>query len=395
MKKDVLIISTSYMNLSISGNNRSNYIPMLLAKNGYNVEKICPNFNHHTKQFVKEPEKNLPYKITLIKTIGYKKNVSLKRILSQIIFAWGLKKYLEKRKKPDVIYLFLPSIGASYVVRKFVKKHNIKLIIDIRDLWPEAFKMVFRVPILNDLVFFPFKVESDKIYQVADEIIAVSETYKNRALKVRKKATSANTIYLGTELKTFDEYAKDSLQYKQDDNVLLVYVGTLGNSYDLITAFDALSILKERGYNNLKLLIMGSGPLESKFKNYAIKKKINVEFTGRIPYPEMVSKLVKCDIALNPIRKGAAQSIINKHADYAAAGLPVINTQECNEYRTMVEKYNIGLNAENSDAKDMADKIEILINDQDLRKIMGRNHRRLAEAIFDREKTYKKILELI
>ena len=42
----------------------------------------------------------------------------------------------------------------------------------------------------------------------------------------------------------------------------------------------------------------------------------------------MVGMLGVCDIAVNSISKGAAQSIINKHGDYAAAGLPVVNTQE-------------------------------------------------------------------
>ena len=38
-------------------------------------------------------------------------------------------------------------------------------------------------------------------------------------------------------------------------------------------------------------------------------------------YEDMVQTLVQCDIAVNPIIKGAAQSIINKVGDYAAAGL--------------------------------------------------------------------------
>lgn len=53
-------------------------------------------------------------------------------------------------------------------------------------------------------------------------------------------------------------------------------------------------------------------------------------------YPEMCGRLVACYIAVNPITHGAAQSIINKHGDYAASGLPVVNTQECEEYRNLV-----------------------------------------------------------
>lgn len=187
MKKDVLIIATHYMNFKISGNNRSNYIPQLLAEAGYSVEKICSNFNHHTKEHIHHVEEKLMYKLTLIETIGYKKNVSLQRVLSQKLFAMRLAKYLNKINKPDVIYCFVPSIDVANVARKYASKNNIKLIIDVRDLWPEAFKMVFKVPIINDIFFYPQTYLANKVYNSADEIIAVSDSYKRRAMKVTKR----------------------------------------------------------------------------------------------------------------------------------------------------------------------------------------------------------------
>ena len=114
-----------------------------------------------------------------------------------------------------------------------------------------------------------------------------------------------------------------------------------------------------------------------------------------LSYDKMVKKLCNCDIAINPISKGAAQSIINKVGDYAMAGLPVISTQECKEYRDLVENYNIGFNCENNNAQDVANKIEILYNDENLRKIMGQNNRKLAEEKFDRGVSYNKIITLI
>lgn len=40
----------------------------------------------------------------------------------------------------------------------------------------------------------------------------------------------------------------------------------------------------------------------------------------------MITYLANADIAVNPISKGLAQSIINKHSDYVASGLPVVST---------------------------------------------------------------------
>ena len=139
---------------------------------------------------------------------------------------------------------------------------------------------------------------------------------------------------------------------------------------------------------------MGDGPLRAKFEREAEEAGVRTEFTGLLPYPDMVRRLCACDIAVNPIAKNAAQSIINKVADYAAAGLPVVNTQQNTEYRKMISTCRAGINC-NGDAAEIADALRALIQDPKLRREYGANNRKLAEERFDRGKTYKKIIDLI
>lgn len=130
------------------------------------------------------------------------------------------------------------------------------------------------------------------------------------------------------------------------------------------------------------------------YEAYAREKKVRARFWGRMPYPKMCAYLNASDIAVNPIAKGAAQSIINKHADYAAAGLAVINTQENKEYRGLIEKYHCGINCGVDSVGDVENAIKYLLNYPDERKTMGVNSRRMAEEKFDRSETYKKIVSL-
>ena len=116
---------------------------------------------------------------------------------------------------------------------------------------------------------------------------------------------------------------------------------------------------------------------------------------GRLKYNEMCSLLTACDITVNPIMHMAAQSIINKHADYAASGLPVVSTQESEEYRRLIESYHMGFNCRNNDSKDLAEKLGVLVNDESLRKQMGANARRCAEEKFDRKTTYRLLADQI
>lgn len=397
--KDILIIAHFAQVNNLDEKNRFNFIARRIHEKKQKVELVTSSFSHTNKKqkiIKNDSQEKFGYIISTIKEPGYNKNVSLDRLYSHYQASKSLKQYLKNRKKPDVIYCAVPSLGYAKEAAKFAKKNNIKFIIDIQDLWPEAFEMVLKVPILSKILFLPMKIRANYVYKAADEVIAVSKTYVKRALKENRKLKKGHDIFLGTELKKFDGYIGNNNNLKQVTNeIRIVYIGTLGHSYDLTSVIDAIWNLKKKGINNLRFVVMGDGPLLDEFKKYAEQKKIKTEFTGRLEYPSMVTKLSQCDIAVNPISKGAAQSIINKVGDYAAAALPVLNTQENTEYRHLVDKNKIGFNCKNNNSKDLAKKMLTLYRNPELRKHMGRNNRLLAEEKFDRDKTYPKIVELI
>mgnify|MGYP002401896027 CR=1 FL=1 len=395
--KDILFITHFTQVPGEPGNSRFHYIAERINKENANIEVITTSFSHKTKSqrnITDEQKNSLSYKLTLLYEPGYFNNVSVKRLYSHYIMGKSLKEYLNNRKKPDVIYCSVPSLSVAKVAANYAKKNNIKFIIDIQDLWPEAFKMVFNIPIISDMIFYPMRKKADFIYSAADEIIAVSQTYAERALKVNRKCKRAYVVFLGTELVYFDQLVEENkIKNKPQNEIWLAYVGTLGYSYDLICVIDALGLLKDK--YNIKFIVMGDGPLRTKFEGYAKKRDINAYFTGRLDYGKMAGLLSACDIAVNPISSGAAQSIINKHADYAAAGLPVLNTQECPEYRNLLSEYKAGLNCDNNNPVDLAKKITQLCEDADLRNVMGQNSRRLAVERFDRKLTYQLITKKI
>ncbi|MBI6088336.1 glycosyltransferase family 4 protein [Clostridium perfringens] len=392
MKKDILMITHFTQVPWEAGNGRFLYLLNMFDYEKVKVELVTTDFSHRTKEKRKKNDENLRYKLTYVEELGYKKNVSIKRFFSHYIFAKNLRKYLANRKKPDVIYCSIPSTDAAYYVTKYAKKNNIKLIIDIQDLWPEAFKMVFNIPIISDIIFYPMNRKANFVYKNADKIIGVSETYVNRALKVNKKIKKGLSVFLGTDLKYFDSLIKSDEKY---NDFTIVYIGTLGHSYNIKVIIDALEKIYWQYGEKIKFLVMGDGPLKNDFIEYSKNKNLNIEFTGRLEYEKMVIRLKKCHLAMNPIVDGSAGSIINKVGDYAAAGLPVINTQTCIEYKNLMEKYNFGFSCLNYDVDGIANKIFKLYKDENLRKKLGENNRIVAEILFDRSKTYKQIINII
>ena len=391
-RMDIVITSEFCGDFSKTDNSRFLYLAKMLVSNSkdISVEIITSSFRHATKKHRMKPLEQWPFKITFIEEPGYSKNVCLKRFYSHFVWGKHVAEYLKKRKKPDVVYCAVPSLTGPNLVAKYCEKEHIRFIIDVQDLWPEAFQMVLNVPVVSNIIFAPFTAVANGIYKRADAICAVSDTYCRRAARVNHKVTDTTTVFLGTELATFDRYAAENpILEKKEDEIWLAYCGTLGSSYDLTCVIDALALL---GDSRIRLIVMGDGPKKDEFESYSREKKINAKFVGRLQYNAMCSLLKACDIAVNPIAHMAAQSIINKHADYAAAGKPVISTQENDEYRRLIEDYQMGSNCRNNDSVDLADKIKMLVDDGALRLQMGMNARRCAEEMFDRGKNY---LELI
>lgn len=380
------------------GNSRFTYLARMLLEKGLSVEIVASSFSHRSKEQRKpcdDKEIQLGYEFNMLYEPGYAKNISMARFYSHWVFGRSLFKYLQKRRKPDIIYCSVPSLDAAQQAAVYAQKNNIPFILDIQDLWPEAFRMVFNLPLISDLLFLPMTRLADRIYAASDRIVAVSQTYANRALQANNRCGKAAVVFLGTDLSHFDQLKRENCVKKPEDELWLGYVGSLGNSYDLTTVIDSLSVLGDQGIDNLRFIVMGDGAFYNKFKSYADEKKIKATLTGRLPYPQMVGMLCACDFAVNPIMPGSAGSIINKVGDYAAAGLPVINTQECQEYRDLIDEYQCGINCRCSNVDDVAAAVQRLARCVNERQTMATNSRRLAEERFDRQITYEQIVKLL
>lgn len=387
--KDIVIIANFCASLDKPVNSRFTYLADHLYPDN-SVELIASSFSHEIREQRKLDLSTIPYNVTLIYEPGYKKNISVQRFFSHRVWGNNVAKYLEKRKKPDVVYCAIPSLTVAVKVGEYCNKNSIKFVIDIQDLWPESFLMVFNVPVISSVAMYPFKRIVEKGYRYADDICAVSETFAKRAQKVNIRA-KLHPVFLGTDLSKFDENVKMNQQVRNDKNEIWIgYCGSLSESYDIPCVIDALDILRR---DDIKLVVIGDGHKREEFEAYAKKKLGRVEFVGRVPYSQMCGLLCACDITVNPIAKGSAASIINKHADYAASGLPVINTQESAEYRKLVEQYSMGFNCDNADQ--MAQYIALLADDIEKRKTMGSNARRCAEEKFNRSHSYKELYSVI
>ena len=393
-KKRVYLISNYFHFASEKASNRYRELAELLSKEeDIELEVITSKFYQRTYQYrtnLEELTRDVPFKVTFVDERAYNKSICVKRLLASRDFGRNVLNYIKSQPKPDLIYQVMPTLDVASAVSKYAKRNGIPLVIDIQDLWPEAFKMAINLPVISDILFTPYRIMANAAYRRADAICAVSETYVERALKVNKTCQKTAAVYIGINLNVFDENVKAN-PVEKNEKTTLAYCGSLSKSYDIRLVIDALAVME----NPPRFLVMGGGNDLEPLKEYAKEKGVDAEFTGFLPYEKMCGLLCSADITVNPIVGASVASIINKHGDYAACGLPVINTQDSKEYCRLVEDYQMGFNSVGLGANELAEKIRLLMENAELREKMGKNARRCAEERFNRVNTYANLVNVI
>lgn len=383
------------------GYTRFRYLCEFLVKKGYEVDLITTTFQHWEKKqrdLESVDQKSYPFGIKFIYEPGYRKNIDLRRVRSHKIAAENLRKLLEKEGDYDLIYVEIPPNDVALAAAEYAHRNKIPFVADVNDLWPEAMRMVFDIPIVSDLLFYPLKRDAEKVYSLTSGVIGTSDEYRDRPFLNQKRDVLKETVYVGNEISVFDREAErhaDEVQ-KEDGTFWVTYAGTIGTSYDIRTMVLAAEELMKQGKTKIRFQILGDGPTREMLENLAKERKIqNVKFTGYVPYEQMAAYLVKSDVLINSFVRKAPQSIVTKIGDYLAAGKPMINTCMSPEFRKKVEQDGFGINIEPEDVRELVNAVEWMYENEAERNDMGSRARKIAEEQFDRPVSYGKIEAMI
>ncbi|EEG73571.1 glycosyltransferase family 4 protein [[Clostridium] hylemonae] len=399
MKKIAIVTMGVKLN-NENGYTRFRFLAEFLAAQGYDVDLLTTSFQHWAKKQrnLESIEKDTyPFNLRFIPEPGYKKNIDVRRLWSHRIAAKNLKKMLVEYGDYDLIYCEIPPNDVALAAAKFAKDNNIPFVVDVNDLWPEAMHMVIDIPIISNILFYPLFRSAEKVYNLCSGVVGTSDEYTGRPFKRSNRDIPKATVYVGNELRQFDEGAAINMPHieKSSDEFWVSYAGTIGTSYDIKTMIQAADVLKKRGYKDICFKILGGGPLKEELESYAKTLTGNVEFVGYAPYEKMAAYLKKSDILVNSFVKKAPQSIVTKIGDYLAAGKPMINTCSSIEFRNKVISDGFGINIEAEDMTILADAVLELYNDEEKRNQMGYRARAVAEEQFDRPCSYNKIVQLM
>lgn len=332
--KNIVIISNFYND---NNNFRAYLAYKYFSEKKYNVRLITADFNHHTKKRVLNKKEYIEY----IPVLKYSKNISIFRIFSHIQFAFKVKKKL-KEDEIDLLYIACPPNILGY----FFSKSKYKRILDITDLWPEAFPIPLKLKNILKYPFLLWKKLRDISIKNSDFILTHTwQFYKILKLNNLKKSS---VIYLKKEKSNFIDINYENKKIK------ILYLGNISSIYD----FESLIFLSKN--LGAKLEIVGDGPYREKLIRKLESEKINYKYYGVIFDEKKKLEIIKeCHFGYNGYKTTTEVSMSYKSIDYFSYGLPIINSANGDTWN-LVEENKLGYNFQNKNIKEIVEKISKL-----------------------------------
>lgn len=313
---------------------RSAQLARALAARGHDVVWWIADFEHRSKVY-REPVSHDPLlpanvEIKCLPGPSYQRHIGLGRIRFERHFGRTFVERATGETRPDVIVLAEPSLFFGVPVRKYAAAESIPLIVDVLDLWPELFHILLPPPVrgLGKLIFTPLYRRRRKLARQAIAIAAVTKDY-GRIVSHGTAAKPVGTFYCGLDTDSFagETAAPARPQGWPEDfgGITIVYAGTLGEAYDIMSVCDAARLVCAAGAP-VRFLIAGAGTLQPAVEALARDFPDQVYFLGSIPPAELVGLYRQSDVGLISYAAGSTVSMPLKIFDYLAAGLAVLNS---------------------------------------------------------------------
>lgn len=367
------------------------------AKRGHEVTWFSSSFDHYRKKQLCEKSKIVKvkdnYNIYLIHARGYKKNISVSRIINHKIIAKKFSNIAKKMEKPDLIYVSLPTIDYAEEAVKYGKKYHVPVIVDIRDLWPDIF--YHNLPKVLANIARPYikylNYKTKKLLKNAFAINSISEDMLNWGLKKadRKKSKYDRYFYIGYDKK---EEMQTKIKLIDDKKFNIAFFATINNQFDYPKIAELANNLYKKD-KDIIINICGDGPQFELLKDN-VKKLPNVKLFGWTNRGDLVNILEKSKIGLAPYKNtfDFQMSVSNKFAEYASYGLPIVIYSE-GYMKKLINEHDCGISSQ--DMNKICNYIIKLKKDKKRYKEVSNNAKKIYEEKFIAKKIYKELVDYL
>jgi glycosyltransferase involved in cell wall biosynthesis len=171
-----------------------------------------------------------------------------------------------------------------------------------------------------------------------------------------------------------------------DRRFVLLFSGLLAGDRGVEVALEALAILRSRRPGRYALVVVGEGPVRAQLEAQAAALGLaeDVEFTGWLEHHRLPDVIIRAQLGLLPFHACAHinATLANKLFEYMALGLPVVASDVPPMVRVLEETLG-GVTFRSGDAGDLAEQVERLAQDHELRTRCGAAGLGASRAVYN------------
>ncbi len=280
-------------------------------------------------------------------------------------------------KEFDVIHIhtpLAPVINTSLPVvttihGSMIENARVMKIVDLKSMGTK---------ILTKFVSYPLIL---KLIECSNTITTVSNSVKSELKK-----------YYSLEDVLITENGVDNKKFVPSDDKknYVLYVGRLSYGKGL---FDLLEIAEQicQKYD-IKFYLVGKGELEKKIKKKIMKNglKKKIRLLGNLTHDELVNVYQNASLFLFLSYYEGFPTVV---LEAMSSGLPVL-ISDIESHKTFIENGKNGILIKKGSSNDAIEKIDILLNNADLRASLGKNARKTVEERFTWDKISQNFEEI-
>lgn len=318
--------------------------------------------------------------------VPYSNNMSLLQRTNSFI------KYTKKsigfalREEYDLLFATSTPLtsGLIGVVMKMFRKKP--FIFEVRDLWPELPKAL---GMKNPFFLFAMNVIEKWSYHRADGCIGLSPGICDGIRRRSQNNKPIEMVPNGCDLDIFNigDRTKFDIEGIKPTDKVGVFTGAHGIANGLDSILDAAVVLKAKGREDIKFAFVGDGKVKQTMVERAEKEGLtNCLFFPPVSKFKIAEIIANADFGLMCLKNVPAfyyGTSPNKFFDYIASGLPILNNYP-GWLSDLITDNKCGVVVAPDDAEAFANAAIQLADDSEVRNVMGKNGRTLAERKFNR-----------
>jgi glycosyltransferase involved in cell wall biosynthesis len=366
-----------------------------ISRHIYDLLKEISNQNDHAVLIFPKNKKIKNNKNLKIKNIEYipieikgiKSKNFLIRGLKELILPFKFLLLLRKEKiKIDKIIVFSPSIFFGLIFYNLKIIYKCKILLIIRDIFPDWYIQKNRWQILNPLIWIAKMIS--KIQYKNTDIIATQSKYDQKILKKYNKKKKIIIIYNWLTKKFI------KLKIKKDKICKFVFAGTIGPAQNWERIIKAINILHNKNLI-FQIYFIGNGT-KLEFLKFRLKELINREkvyFADTINEDKFTKYISRFNVGIISLdQKILFNNFPGKFYSYLESNLPVLaDINPSQEISEIIKKNKLGLISDPKNEYDLVGKMEKFIKKDFPIKNLNARYNRIYKKMFLTSSAYKKI----